>query len=230
MLFDPDSGETRVMRTKEDAHDYRYFPDPDLLPLQISDAWIEEVRARMPLLQDEVSGKFMSEHGLSPYQARALTSSREIAEYFEKAARNSEPKIAQLCANWISGNLSAQLNSENLEIAQSRISAMQLRGLVERIADGTISGKIAKEVFDAIWSGEGSADEIIERKGLKQISDSGAIEKIVDGVLAANAQQVADYKAGKEKAFNSLVGQVMKASQGKANPAQVNEILKKKLG
>ena len=230
VLFDPDSGETRVMRTKEDAHDYRYFPDPDLLPLQISDAWIEEVRARMPLLQDEVSGKFMSEHGLSPYQARALTSSREIAEYFEKAARNSEPKIAQLCANWISGNLSAQLNSENLEIAQSRISAMQLRGLVERIADGTISGKIAKEVFDAIWSGEGSADEIIERKGLKQISDSGTIEKIVDGVLAANAQQVADYKAGKEKAFNSLVGQVMKASQGKANPAQVNEILKKKLG
>jgi len=230
VLFDPDSGQTRVMRLKEDAHDYRYFPDPDLLPLEISDEWLEEVHTHMPLLQEEVRGKFMNEYDLTPYQAGTLTSSRELAEYFESAARNSDHKVAQLCANWISGNLSAQLNEEDLDILQSRISAVQLRGLAERIADGTISGKMAKEVFDAMWTGEGSADEIIARKGLKQISDSGAIEKIVDGVLAANAQQVADYKAGKEKAFNSLVGQVMKASQGKANPAQVNEILKKRLG
>ncbi len=230
VLFDPDSGQTRVMRLKEDAHDYRYFPDPDLLPLEISDEWLEEVHTHMPLLQEEVRGKFMNEYDLTPYQAGTLTSSRELAEYFESAAHNSDHKVAQLCANWISGNLSAQLNEEDLDILQSRISAVQLRGLAERIADGTISGKMAKEVFDAMWTGEGSADEIIARKGLKQISDSGAIEKIVDGVLAANAQQVADYKAGKEKAFNSLVGQVMKASQGKANPAQVNEILRKKLG
>ena len=230
VLFDPDSGQTRVMRLKEDAHDYRYFPDPDLLPLEISGEWLEEVHAHMPLLQEEVSDKFMNEYDLTPYQARTLTSSRELAEYFESAARNSDSKVAQLCANWISGNLSAQLNEEDLDILQSRISAVQLRGLAQRIADGTISGKMAKEVFDSMWAGEGSADEIIERKGLKQISDAGAIGKIVDAVIAANAQQVADYKAGKEKAFNSLIGQVMKASQGKANPAQVNEILKKKLG
>jgi len=230
VLFDPDSGQTRVMRLKEDAHDYRYFPDPDLLPLEISGEWLEEVHAHMPLLQEEVSDKFMNEYDLTPYQARTLTSSRELAEYFESAARNSDSKVAQLCANWISGNLSAQLNEEDLDILQSRISAVQLRGLAQRIADGTISGKMAKEVFDSMWAGEGSADEIIERKGLKQISDAGAIGKIIDAVIAANAQQVADYKAGKEKAFNSLVGQVMKASQGKANPAQVNEILKKKLG
>ena len=230
VLFDPDSGQTRVMRLKEDAHDYRYFPDPDLLPLELSDEWLEEVQAHMPLLQEEVSGKFMNEYDLTPYQARTLTSSRELAEYFESAARDSDSKVAQLCANWISGNLSAQLNEEDLDISQSRISAVQLRGLAERIADGTISGKMAKEVFDVMWAGEGSADEIIERKGLKQISDAGAIGKIVDTVIAANAQQVADYKAGKGKAFNSLVGQVMKASQGKANPGQVNEILKKKLG
>ena len=230
VLFDPDSRQTRVMRLKEDAHDYRYFPDPDLLPLEIADEWREEVAAYMPLLQNEVSGKFMNDHDLTSYQARALTSSREIADYFEDAVRNSDRKIAQLCANWISGNLSARLNEEDLDITQSRVSALQLRRLAERISDGTISGKIAKEVFDAMWAGEGSADEIIERKGLKQISDSGAIEKIVDEVLVANAQQVADYRSGKAKAFNSLIGQVMKASQGKANPAQVNEILKKKLG
>ncbi len=230
VLFDPDSGQTRVMRLKEDAHDYRYFPDPDLLPLEISGEWLEEVHAHMPLLQEEVSDKFMNEYDLTPYQARTLTSSRELAEYFESAARNSDSKVAQLCANWISGNLSAQLNEADLDISQSRISAFQVRGLAERIADGTISGKMAKEVFDSMWAGEGNADEIIERKGLKQISDAGAIGKIVDAVIAANAQQVADYKAGKEKAFNSLVGQVMKSSQGKANPAQVNEILRKRLG
>ena len=229
VLFDPDSRQTRVMRLKEDAHDYRYFPDPDLLPLEIADEWREEVAAYMPLLQNEVSGKFMNEYDLTSYQARALTSSREIADYFEDAVRNSDRKIAQLCANWISGNLSARLNEEDLDITQSRVSALHLRRLAERISDGTISGKIAKEVFEAMWAGEGSSDEIIERKGLKQISDSGAIEKIVDDVIAANAQQVADYRAGKEKAFNSLVGQVMKASKGKANPAQVNTILKKKL-
>jgi aspartyl-tRNA(Asn)/glutamyl-tRNA(Gln) amidotransferase subunit B len=228
VLFDPDSGETRVMRTKEDAHDYRYFPDPDLLPVEISESWIEKIQAEMPELPNAKRASFVS-HGLSPYQASQLVASRETANFssatFAGAAQSAIPDLA----NWISGPLSARLNEENIDISASRVSPDQLRGLAARVADGTISGKMAKEVFEAIWAGEGNADEIIERKGLKQISDSGAIEKIVDEVLAANAQQVADYKAGKEKAFNSLVGQVMKASRGKANPGQVNEILKKKL-
>ncbi|MFZ9529108.1 MAG: Asp-tRNA(Asn)/Glu-tRNA(Gln) amidotransferase GatCAB subunit B, partial [Burkholderiales bacterium] len=158
-----------------------------------------------------------------------LTASRELADYFESVVAGADAKAGKLCANWINGALSARLNEEGLEITQSRVSATQLRGLVDRIADGTISGKIAKDIFDAIWAGEGDADAIIAAKGLKQISDSGEIEKIVDQVLAANAQQVADFRAGKEKAFNSLVGQVMKASRGKANPQQVNDILRRKL-
>ena len=228
VLFDPDSGQTRVMRLKEDAHDYRYFPDPDLLPLEIGAAWMEEVRGKLPELPQARRERYVREFALPAYDAAVLTSSRETADYFERMVAKL-PGEAKLCANWVMGELSARLNREDRDIASSPIHADALAALMQRIADGTISGKIAKDIFDAMWAGEGSADEIIERKGLKQISDVGAIEKIVDGVLAANAQQVADYKAGKEKAFNSLIGQVMKASQGKANPAQVNEILKKKL-
>ena len=228
VLFDPDSGETRMMRTKEDAHDYRYFPDPDLLPVEISAEWIEKSRVELPELPQAKRERYVASYGLNPYDAAALTASRETADYFEALA--GKLKDAKLGANWIMGELSARLHKENLEIASSPVTAEALAGMLNRISDGTISGKIAKDVFDAIWAGEGGADEIIEKKGLKQISDSGAIGKIVDEVLAANAQQVADYRGGKEKAFQSLVGQVMKASKGKANPAQVNEILKRKLG
>jgi aspartyl-tRNA(Asn)/glutamyl-tRNA(Gln) amidotransferase subunit B len=229
VLFDTDSGETRMMRTKEDAHDYRYFPDPDLLPLEVTAERLEAVRAAMPPLPQARQEKFCQEYGLTPYDAGLLTASRELADYFESVVAGADAKTGKLCANWINGALSARLNEEGLEIAQSRVSATQLRGMVDRIADGTISGKMAKDIFDAIWAGEGDADAIIAAKGLKQISDSGEIEKIVDQVLAANAQQVADFRAGKEKAFNSLVGQVMKASRGKANPQQVNDILRRKL-
>jgi aspartyl-tRNA(Asn)/glutamyl-tRNA(Gln) amidotransferase subunit B len=229
VLFDPDTGETRMMRTKEDAHDYRYFPDPDLLPLEVTLERLEAVRAAMPPLPQARREKFCAQYGLTPYDAGLLTASRELADYFESVVAGADAKTGKLCANWINGALSARLNEENLEVAQSRVSAQQLRGLVDRIADGTISGKIAKDIFDAIWAGEGDADAIIAAKGLKQISDSGEIEKIVDQVLAANAQQVVDFRAGKEKAFNSLVGQVMKASRGKANPQQVNDILRRKL-
>jgi len=229
VLFDPDEGQTRVMRTKEDAHDYRYFPDPDLLPLEISEDWIGKIKTQLPELPSIKRDIFIS-YGLSPYQANQLVASRQTAEFasatFVGAAQAAIPDLA----NWISGPLSARLNEESLDITGSKVSSEQLRMLAARVADGTISGKMAKEIFEAMWAGEGSVDEIIERKGLKQISDSGAIEKIVDAVIAANPQQVADFKAGKEKAFNSLVGQVMKASAGKANPGQVNGILRKKLG
>ncbi|MBI4193705.1 MAG: Asp-tRNA(Asn)/Glu-tRNA(Gln) amidotransferase subunit GatB [Betaproteobacteria bacterium] len=228
-LYDPDRDATRSMRTKEDAHDYRYFPDPDLLPLEVSGAWIEEIRSSMPALPQVKRERFVTLCGVTPYDAAVLTSSRELADYFEEAARGADERTAKQCANWITGNLNARLNDEGLEITQARIAAGQLRGLVDRIVDGTISGKIAKDVFDAMWAGEGDADRIISVRGLRQISDSGEIGKIVDQVIAANAQQVADYRAGKDKAFNSLVGQVMKATKGKANPRQVNEILRKKL-
>ncbi len=229
VLFDPDAGETRMMRTKEDAHDYRYFPDPDLLPLEVTAERLAAVRATLPVLPQARREQFAAQYGLTVYDASLLTASRELADYFAAVAAGTDARIGKLCANWISGALSARLNEENLEIGQSRVSAAQLRGLVDRIADGTISGKIAKDVFDAMWAGEGDADRIIAGKGLKQISDSGELEKIVDQVLVANAQQVADFRAGKEKAFNSLVGQVMKASRGKANPQQVNDILRRKL-
>ncbi len=228
VLFDPDTGHTRVMRTKEDAHDYRYFPDPDLLPLEISEEWIDKIRAAMPELPKSKRDYFVS-CGLSPYQADQLVTSRETASFSSATFAGAPPAAIPDLANWISGPLSARLNEENIDITASKVSPGQLRGLAARVADGTLSGKLAKEVLDAMWAQEGSVDEIIERRGLKQISDSGAIEKIVDEVLVANAQQVADYRAGKDKAFNSLVGQVMKASKGKANPAQVNTILKKKL-
>jgi len=228
-LYDPDRDETRAMRSKEDAHDYRYFPDPDLLPLEIDEAYLDGVRRAMPELPAQKRERFVSAYALSAYDANLLTAAREAADYFEQAAANMSGQGPKLVANWMSGALSAKLNDEGIEIAASKVGPQSLRSLVERIADGTISGKIAREVFDAMWAGEGSADEIIERRGLKQISDTGALDALVDEVLAANAAQIADYRAGKAKAFNALVGQVMKASKGKANPQQVNDILKRKL-
>ncbi|MDR2219014.1 MAG: Asp-tRNA(Asn)/Glu-tRNA(Gln) amidotransferase subunit GatB [Methylobacillus sp.] len=229
VLFDPDSGETRAMRTKEEANDYRYFPDPDLLPLQITTDDIAHVKAAMPELPDAMKARFEQEYGLPAYDAATITASRAMADYFVAAAGALPKEFAKQAANWVMGSVAAKLNEESREIADCPVSPAQLAGLLKRIQDGTISGKIAKEVFDAMWVGEGDADAIIESKGLKQVSDAGEIEKIVDEVLAANAAMVTEYKAGKEKAFNSLVGQCMKVSKGKANPAQVNEILKKKL-
>jgi aspartyl-tRNA(Asn)/glutamyl-tRNA(Gln) amidotransferase subunit B len=225
-LYDPDKNETRSMRSKEDAQDYRYFPDPDLLPLVISENQIERIKSEMPVLP-EAKRKAYVDAGLTPYQAGVLTASREMAEYSDAAFAGVT--VFSGLANWIAGPLSARLNDEDLDVSKSKVSPEALRKLAARVADGTLSGKMAKEVFDAMWAGEGAPDDIIEKKGLKQISDAGAIEKIVDEVLAANEKQVADYRAGKEKAFNSLVGQVMKRSQGKANPAQVNEVLRRKL-
>lgn len=228
VLFDPDTGETRSMRSKEEANDYRYFPDPDLLPLEITESHINEVRATMPELPQAMQARFQAEYGLAAYDATALTASRAMADYFVAtvSALGAEAKLA---ANWVMGSVAAKLNEEDKGIADSPVSPLQLAGLLKRITDNTISGKIAKEVFEAMWAGEGEADAVIEKKGLKQISDSGAIEAIIDEVLAANAAMVEEFKAGKEKAFNALVGQAMKASKGKANPAQVNDILKKKL-
>ncbi len=225
-LFDPDKGETRSMRTKEEAHDYRYFPDPDLLPLVMAEADIERLRKALPELPEAMGRRLRDAHGLSAYDARLITSSRETAQYFEQLAALADAKLA---ANWVNGELAGALNRAGLDIAQSPVSAAALGALLRRIADGTLSGKMAKEVFEALWAGAGSADEVIEKRGLKQVSDAGALERIVDEVLAQNARQVEDYRAGKEKAFHSLVGQVMKATQGKANPAQVNRILKAKL-
>jgi aspartyl-tRNA(Asn)/glutamyl-tRNA(Gln) amidotransferase subunit B len=230
VLFDPDTGETRAMRSKEDAHDYRYFPDPDLLPLVISNEWIERTRGAMPELPEAKRQRFIGDYGLSAYDAAALTASFDVADFYEAAVAVGGKAQAKTCANWVTGDLAARLNKEGKEIGDSPVSAAQLGGLVQRIGDGTISNNIAKKVFDALWNGEGqSADEVIEKQGLKQITDTGAIEKIVDEVLAANAQNVAEFRAGKEKAFNALVGQVMKAAKGKANPQQVNELLKRKL-
>jgi aspartyl-tRNA(Asn)/glutamyl-tRNA(Gln) amidotransferase subunit B len=228
-LFDAERGETRSMRTKEDAQDYRYFPDPDLLPLVISEEQVERVRASMPELPSARYARFTTELALPAAVAAVLTSDRELSDYFEQASRGATPGLARQTAHWIAGTTSAKLNDRGIGIAQAPVSAAQLRTLMARIADGTISGKIAKEVDDAMWAGEGDADAVIEKRGLRQISDAGALEKLVDEVLAANERQVADYRSGKEKAFNSLVGQVMKASRGKANPAQVNEILRRKL-
>ncbi|MFO1345285.1 MAG: Asp-tRNA(Asn)/Glu-tRNA(Gln) amidotransferase subunit GatB [Rhodocyclaceae bacterium] len=230
VLFDPDTGETRMMRSKEDAHDYRYFPDPDLLPLIISRDWVERTRAGMPELPEAKKQRFMADYGLSAYDATALTASLEIADYYEATVAVAGKSAAKPCANWVMVDLAARLNKDEKELADSPVSATQLGGLVARIADNTISNNIAKKVFEALWNGEGhSADEIIEKQGLKQITDTGAIEALIDEVLAANAAMVAEFKAGKEKAFNALVGQAMKATKGKANPQQVNELLKKKL-
>ncbi len=229
-LYDADKNETRTMRSKGDAHDYRYFPDPDLLPVEISDEWIEGVKANLPELPEARRDRYVAEFDLSDYDATNLTSSRELADYFENTVKQI-PAQVKLCANWVMGEVSGRLNKEDMEITDSPINPAQLAALLTRISDNTISGNTAKDVFDSMWQGEsdGNADAIIEAKGLKQISDSGEIEKLIDDVLAANEQQVADYRNGKEKAFNSLVGQVMKATRGKANPAQVNTILKEKL-
>jgi aspartyl-tRNA(Asn)/glutamyl-tRNA(Gln) amidotransferase subunit B len=226
-LYDPDRDETRPMRTKEEANDYRYFPDPDLLPLEIDGAFIAEATADLPELPDAKRERVHAEYGLSEYDASLLTGSRELSDYFEAvASETGEPKLA---ANWILGELAAALNRAGLEISASPVSAPRLAGLIRRIQDGTISGKIAKQVFESLWGGEGDADQIIEARGLRQITDAGAIEPLIDAILAANPEQVAQYRAGKDKVFGFFVGQVMKQSQGKANPQQVNALLKAKL-
>ncbi len=227
-LYDPERDETRTMRSKEDAHDYRYFPDPDLLPLEVSADWLRQTEAALPELPQARRERYVRDLALPAYDAGVLTASREISDYFEDLVR-ALPDQAKLCSNWVMGELSARLNREERDIADAPVSSRQLAGLLRRIADGTLSGKLAKEVFDAIWAGEGDADQIIAARGLKQISDAGALDKLVDEVLAANPGQVAEYRSGKEKAFNFLVGQAMKASKGKANPAQVSEILGRKL-
>jgi aspartyl-tRNA(Asn)/glutamyl-tRNA(Gln) amidotransferase subunit B len=238
ILFNPDTGETRAMRSKEDAHDYRYFPDPDLLPLEISPKWIEQVRATLPELPQAKQARYVNGLGLSAYDASILTGSREMAEYFEAALTPLTPnpspasgrgEQAKICANWIMGEVSAQLKRDDLEMALCPITAQQLGGMLQRIADGTISNSGAKEVFRAMWAEGGEADAIIEAKGLKQVSDSGAIEALVDAIIAANTDKVAEYRSGKDKLFGFFVGLAMKASKGKANPAQLNEILKRKL-
>ena len=228
-LWDPQKGETRPMRSKEDAHDYRYFPDPDLLPLAITPASIEAVRATLPELPAAMRARFVEAYGLPPADATTLTASRALADFYEAVVRHAggEPRA---CANWVLGELSALLNRLEVEADASPVGPAALAGLVRRVLDGTVSGKAAKDVFAAMAAGEGEADAIIEAKGLRQVSDAGAIEALVGQVLAANAKLVEDYRAGKEKAFNALVGQVMKASQGKANPAQASAILKAKLG
>jgi aspartyl-tRNA(Asn)/glutamyl-tRNA(Gln) amidotransferase subunit B len=254
-LYDSDKDETRSMRSKEEANDYRYFPDPDLLPVQIDESFIDAVRATLPELPDDKAARFARDFGLSAYDAGVLSASREVGAYFEAVAAqlgathasHGGPGMAtqglreagtaqrnathaKLAANWVMGELSSALNRDNVEIKESRVSPGQLSGLLERIVDQTISGKIAKEVFEAMWSEGKSADAIIEAKGLKQITDSGAIEGVIDAVIAANPKQLADYRSGKEKLFGFFVGQVMKATEGKANPAQLNELLKAKLG
>ncbi|HEX7045567.1 MAG TPA: Asp-tRNA(Asn)/Glu-tRNA(Gln) amidotransferase subunit GatB [Burkholderiales bacterium] len=227
-LYDADRNETRSMRGKEEAMDYRYFPDPDLPPLVLDDAFIEAARAQLPELPDAKRARFMQEYGLSAYDAGVLTAARAMADYYEEVVRASgvEPKTA---ANWIAVELSGYLNRDNKSIEESPVTAAMMAGLLKRLADKTISGKIAKDVLEAMWNGEGDADAIIERKGLKQITDAGAIEKAIDEVLAKNPKQLEQYRAGQEKLFGYFVGQVMKATGGKANPAQVNQLLKQKL-
>ena len=227
-LYDSDKDETRSMRSKEEANDYRYFPDPDLLPVEIDAAYVDAVRATLPELPDTKQQRFVDEYGLKSDDAGILTASRALSDYFEVVASATGAK-AQVAANWVIGELSGALNKDNLDIEQSKIEAGNLAGLLDRIHDNTISGKIAKEVFEAMWAGEGSADDIVEARGLKQITDSSAIEDVVDQIIAANPGQVAEYKAGKDKLIGFFVGQVMKETGGKANPGQVNAILKAKL-
>jgi aspartyl-tRNA(Asn)/glutamyl-tRNA(Gln) amidotransferase subunit B len=234
-LYDPDRDETRSMRSKEDAHDYRYFPDPDLPPLLIGPEWIDRVRASLPELPAALRARFQSDYGLSSYDAATLSASRGVSAYFETALRALAPAgadsaAAKLVANWVMVDLAAALNRDGLEIDTCPVPAERLAVLLARIKDGTVSGKQAKEVLQALWEGADDVDQVIESRGLKQISDAGAIEKIVDEVLAANQKSVDEFRAGKEKAFNALVGQVMKASKGKANPQQAGEVLRRKLG
>ncbi|MGA7950618.1 MAG: Asp-tRNA(Asn)/Glu-tRNA(Gln) amidotransferase subunit GatB [Thiobacillaceae bacterium] len=255
VLFDPDTGETRMMRSKEDAHDYRYFPDPDLLPVKLDEDWIEAMRAALPELPATMQTRFQRDYGVSAYDAATLTSSLGISLYFENMVSTAGKDLAKACANWIMGELAGRLNREGIDIVESPVSPEQLAGIVIRVADNTINNKIAKDLFDEMWvklkaggdyawgamklprlevTGTGSdlasIDDIIEARGLKQMSDSGELEKIVDEVLAANSKSVEEYRAGKDKAFNALVGQVMKRTRGKANPQQVNDLLKARLG
>jgi len=227
-LYDPGRNETRSMRSKEDAMDYRYFPDPDLLPLAIDREWIEAIAREMPELPGAMRSRLVREHGLPEYDASVLTASKSLAAYYEAVA--SAVADRKVAANWIMGEVAAALNSAQIDVAASPVSAAQLAGLIGRVLDGTVNNKTAKDVFAALWNGEGeSADAIIEARGLKQISDAGAIERLIDEVLAANPGPVAELRAGRDKAFNSLVGQCMKATRGKANPQQVNEILRRRL-
>ncbi len=227
-LYDADKNETRSMRSKEEANDYRYFPDPDLLPVAVTEDDIERIKASLPELPEQKRQRYIDNFGLSDYKAELLTASRETAEYFEQALAQDEGQASQL-ANWIVGDLAGVLNKSNLEIQQSPVTPEMLAGLLQRIADNTISGKIAKQVFEAMWQGEGNADDIIEARGLKQITDSGAIESLIDEVIAANPDQVEQFRAGKEKVLGFFVGQIMKQSKGKANPRQVNQMLRTKL-
>jgi len=229
VLFDPDTGETRAMRTKEDAADYRYFPDPDLPPLHISEQWVQEQRELMAELPRTMAARFVADYGLPEYDATTLTQSKAMAGYFEAVAKACGQ--AKLASNWIMGEVSRRLNTGEIGIEKAPVTAVQLAALIGRIADGTISNNAARQVFDVLWAGESAdVDAIIESKGLKQMNDTGALEKIVEDVIAANPDNVAQVRAGKDKAFNALVGQVMKASKGKANPTQANELIKKKLG
>ena len=229
VLFDPDTGETRAMRTKEDAADYRYFPDPDLPPLVIAPGWVERVRSEMAELPRVMAQRFVSTYALPEYDATTLTQNKAMAAYFEATAQASgQPKLA---SNWIMGEVSRRLNAGETGIEQSKVSSAQLAGLIVRIADGTISNAAGRQVFEALWNAEGQeADAIIEARGLKQMNDTGALERIIDEVVAANPDNVAQFRAGKDKAFNALVGQIMKASKGKANPQQVNDLLRQKIG
>lgn len=228
VLFNADTGETRAMRTKEDAADYRYFPDPDLPPLVIADSWVQEVRASMPELPRKMAERFQADYALPAYDATLMTQDKATAAFFETAAKASgQPKLV---ANWLMGEISRRLNADGLAIGDSRVDAPTLARLIGRIADGTIANNSAKKVFDVLWAEAGDVDAIIEAKDLKQSNDTGELERILDEVLAANAKSVEEFRAGKEKAFNALIGQAMKATKGKANPATVNELLKKKLG
>ena len=238
-LYDTERDETRSMRSKEEANDYRYFPDPDLLPVQVDAAYLAQLQAQLPELPDAKKQRFMDQFGLSAYDADLLTAGRDVADYFETVVQALDPAQAKLAANWVNGELAAALNRHELTVSESRVSPLQLAGLLRRITDGTISGKIGKDVFEAIWNGEGSAgtdgdealaaDRIIEQRGLRQISDSSAIEQAIDDIIAANPQQLEQFRAGKDKVLGFFVGQVMKAFKGKANPQQVNELLRRKL-
>jgi aspartyl-tRNA(Asn)/glutamyl-tRNA(Gln) amidotransferase subunit B len=227
-LYDADKHETRSMRSKEEAFDYRYFPDPDLLPVVIEDDRIEQIRDKLPELPDAKYARFVEQYDLSDYDADALTATRAIADYYEAAVTAADNE-AKLCANWVMGELTAALNRDDRDISDSPVSAQMLAGMIKRIKDNTISGKIAKQVFEAMWNGEGDADTVIDARGLKQMTDTGAIEKIVDEVIANNPKQVEQYKGGKDKLLGFFVGQVMKQTQGKANPGQVNQLIKQKL-
>jgi aspartyl-tRNA(Asn)/glutamyl-tRNA(Gln) amidotransferase subunit B len=228
-LYDPDKGETRSLRSKEEANDYRYFPDPDLLPVVIDSAFIETIRGTLPELPDQKAARYMEKFGLSAYDAGVLTASREMADYYEAVLSALGTGHEKLAANWVMGDLSGALNKDGIEVTEAKIGADRFAGLLRRIVDETISGKIAKEVFEAMWAEGQDADAIIEAKGLKQITDTGAIEKVIDDIMAANPKQLADYRSGKDKLFGFFVGQVMKVTGGKSNPGQVNDLLKKKL-